>query len=1387
MRRISIALSVAVLAACGNPQHENPFDPLTPAGQQARTSLAGAVTLEPVGGVTPSLAGIQVSVAGRSFSSVTDASGQYVIDSVPPGTYTVQAVLTDYDTASITGVTTSLDTGGTSVTVPTLAMRRVRGTLTGKVDLKLPDATLEITGGASVAVEGVPPAPAMGPGPALLALAPQAALAGTATTDANGNFAIQDVPAPIGSYTLTASKYGYLKQTTTVTFQGGAFVVQTLQLLIDPGSIVGLVVVARAASSFGVTVRARGTTLGGTPWEQVTTTDALGAYRISGLPAGTYNVTFELANHATVATSTSVAPGPDTVLPAAELVPATGAVGGTVTAAGAADHSGTVVEIAGGLDAATTVTDAAGAWRVQGLRVGTSYTATFRRAGYTIPAATTFSITANTTTTLPAAALGVATSAFITGLATVERPAGASGGILVSLTGTDLNGAAVTGSALTGVDGSYTLANLPQGSYTLTFTKSNYTLATQAGLVTMAGRTTAAAPVVLAVARGTVVGNVRLSTGAAGGGFVVEADRSGTVVTLTESGVAVAAPAVTDSLGRYTFADVPAAVSGVAYLVTATRPYYGSSTTLVTPTGGATVNALDITVAVSVSTLSGVVALYDNLQHDKTNNPDSSGVSVRVAGTAFNGTAYAANLSTSTAAGVWTAPNLPAGTYDAVATSTDRTCGAIAQAVVGPGAATTTSSVRCTDAVAPTAPTLGTPTGADGQPGYTRLDSVSVPIALQAIDAVNFRGYQYVKGATPDWSAPADVLGTPASLTFTALTPDATNVLWVRAVDWTDNVSPAVSVTVVQDSTASTLVTLLDTPRPFVNATTTSVTLHGAESDTNFWTYQKCGWSQDPTLACPSTCACPASGPCVCSGLVGSGPGGLGAASCTLDAGAATPSAFAQSLTANQRTCVLARAVDLAGNAGPVAIGAVTSDLTAPTGPIVAPLFDPLTITVHADSVDFRVTNPATDLPSGAGPWSQVAWVEVDTGGGFTPLCPADACHAGGTYAPCSTACACKDPRLVCNGTTFAAIRMPLNGGTANNFAVRAVDTAGNVGSGASQEVRTSGVLTAIATTRANEGPARVRGRTLAYAVNGTGTVVDLGANQRWDASDTSCPFGTVYGYEFSFATLDSSTLVYTDGTNVKVRRAGAGGWCSGDTEVIVGTRSAANFTVQAVAATLDPATGRLERVAWAENDAASTPSASRTWALDAGASGKLLALGSPGQPLAVNVLTRSSYLTTRLELGGNLLILRGGDLSYIQFIDGSYEVLHRPAGGWAIRCPSGRTGVPEERPWPWYYAAELAPRRDSARPSSGCTALRRRARPNPSTRRLRRKPPPLCPETRWSERLSCSEASRRPHPPASANSRSRSSSRRSRPRLWRAPATWAPSSIRRDSGKPPC
>lgn len=1438
MRRISIALTVMSLAACGDLQHESPFDPETPPDQQARTSFSGTVALEPVGGAIPPLNTVAVSVAGQSYSAATDDTGHYTITGVPPGTYTLQAVLDGYETTAVSGITATLDTGGTTVTVPTLSMKRLRADLVGQVQLNLPPSdpalgnpTVETTGGATVLLEAAPPPPPAGLVAGLFAggsTGATGAAAGTAVTDSSGVFVIPAVPAPLSSYTLTTTKYGYVTQTTTVIFTGGAFVVSTVELEVDPGSIAGTVIavgrvdLSGIPDSSGIVVRAKGTTVGGTPYWREGSTAVDGSYRISDLPAGTYGVSFELADHAIASTTAAVIPGSETTLddaqlfhdvgaltgtvdlagaassagavvtatlgtrtestvtdsaggftlsgletgswnvvvrkdpdwiPSAEstavitrnatatfgattlspvstasitgkallegvtdhagttvtltgtdfrgvavaagtttgtdssgnwsftglkagsyqvafthaafdapapvglslvtgqvasvgaltLAASRGGVGGTVTASGAANDAGTVVEIAGGPDPATAVTDAGGAWSVTGLRVGSTYTATYRRTGYTTPAPAGFSVTAGTTTPLGTTDLLVTTTASITGVATVQRPgdAPASAGILVSLTGTDLNGASVTASTDTVSGGAFTLSGLPQGTYTLTFSKEWYESQTRSGLALASGGTATAPAVVLPVATGNVAGQVLLSKGDAAG-FVQGSDCSGVVVTLTGLDAGVSVPtAVTDASGNFRFDSVPVSTTHSPYGVVAQLNNYSPSGGSVTADPSATVTVVPspLTLSVNVGSVTGNVAIDDTGTRVA---PPSGAVTVSVTGAAFNSTAFAA--SAGNVEGNFTLPNLPAGTYTLAASSPNRSCLGSTSITVEAGKALDVTKTPpaytfvCTDSVAPGPVALGVPQGPGAQPGFTSLTGVDVPIVAHASDASsNLRGYQYVAGATPSWTGAPVTTGAVSPVTFPdgTLTADGTWTLWIRAVDWAGNAGPASSVQVVRD-VAPPADVAINTARIHVNATSTTAILTDG-SDANFLSYQWCMLPAGPLEACPAPCT----------------PGDSGASiAITFDA-------------PNRKACVWAQARDKANNlSANLAQVELISDLTPPTGPLIAPLFDPTTLAIHAEYVDFSIVGAARDAPAGGTTdWKNVAWIEVDTGNGFAPLCPDPSCHPGGVYDPCNASCACADEQRLCRGTTFTGLRLPLAANRANQIAVRAVDLAGNYGSGASQQVQTRADEQLLEAADFVDETPRVRGRLAVYSSARDGTykvwMTDLGTDHVWSpATDTACALG--YGNAFggppkADVLRDDEVVRVSNSAELVTTRPGPdGAWCTGD-EPSTFVTGWAGYTFTEVVGSTFGAGGATDRIAFALSENYG------------GANTKYLGIIEGTWTVAWPYDATSDTAATGLALGGEVLLYEIGSTWTVLNSDAVTGSFGGTTTGWTI------------------------------------------------------------------------------------------------------------------------
>lgn len=275
------------------------------------------------------------------------------------------------------------------------------------------------------------------------------------------------------------------------------------------------------------------------------------------------------------------------------------------------------------------------------------------------------------------------------------------------------------GAAVTNAAGEWLLAQVPQGSYTVQTIKEGYETAVVSGVVVElddGGQDVWVAPVTMRVARGTLAGVVQLSAGAVDG-FQPGTDCSGVVVTLSGTGVPLPA-AVTDAAGAYRFVDVPASLAGGAYTVSARKPFYAGDEATASVTADATATAPLLTLTVNPSSATGEALLWDNVANGGANDT-SAGIDVSLTGTAFDGTAFS-RATTTLASGAFALDPLPAGTYDVVATSATRACGAFARVTVTPGDTISLGAVGCVDTVAPSAVVLGDPVAPSGERAATR-------------------------------------------------------------------------------------------------------------------------------------------------------------------------------------------------------------------------------------------------------------------------------------------------------------------------------------------------------------------------------------------------------------------------------------------------------------------------------------------------------------------------------------------------------------------------------------------------------------------------------------------------------------------------------------------
>ncbi|MEI6209493.1 MAG: carboxypeptidase regulatory-like domain-containing protein [Desulfuromonadales bacterium] len=396
---------------------------------------------------------------------------------------------------------------------------------------------------------------------------------GSATTDGSGNYSISGLTN--GSYTVSASKTGYTmsaSQSVTVSSANvtGKNFTATSNTTVNPStySISGQVTSSGVGLS-GVTV----STSGGSA-----TTDGSGNYSISGLANGSYTVSASKTGY-TMSASQSVtvnSANAGGINFTATLIPSTYSISGQVTLNGAG-LSGVTVTLAGSGSTSTT-TDSSGNYVFSGAQNG-SYTVTASKTGYTMSASLSVTVSNANVTGKNFTATVIPSTYSISGQVTLNG-AGLSG-VTVTLAG--------SGSTSTTTDssGNYVFSGAQNGSYTVTASKTGYTMSASLSVtvsnadVTGKNFTATAIPSTYSIS-----GKVTMN----GTGL------PGVTVTLTGSG---STSTTTDSSGNYSFSG---AQNG-GYTVTPTLAGYAF-----TPASRAvTVNGANATVQDFTATNTGSI------------------------------------------------------------------------------------------------------------------------------------------------------------------------------------------------------------------------------------------------------------------------------------------------------------------------------------------------------------------------------------------------------------------------------------------------------------------------------------------------------------------------------------------------------------------------------------------------------------------------------------------------------------------------------------------------------------------------------------------------------------------------------------------------------------
>lgn len=404
------------------------------------------------------LSGATITVTGQAtWTAATSTDGSYRITDITPGSVTISASKTGYQTVSGAG---NITAGGTLVFSPSLsttAPAPTTGELKGTVVDSSTGAPIQ---GAVISIAG--------------------AKTYNTATDASGSFSITSVEA--GAYTLSIAASNYTSQNYTVTISAGAINnMGIIMLILAPttGTVYGTIKDASTGLPLSdVTI----TVAGSTTWTAITASD--GSYQITNIIIGTVTISAGKTGYYT-ATGTGVITAGVTLIfsPSLSTTPptvTTGDLKGMVqdNLTGQPINGATVT--AAGVNTYTAAIGGMGEFFLSAMEPG-SYTVTITAAGY-ISQDYTVSIIEGVTTDIGTVKLSLQpTTGTISGTITDAATGAPLEGVIVTAIG------AATWQATTSSNGAYQITGVTPGTITVSADKMGYDTVSGTGNVTAGG------------------------------------------------------------------------------------------------------------------------------------------------------------------------------------------------------------------------------------------------------------------------------------------------------------------------------------------------------------------------------------------------------------------------------------------------------------------------------------------------------------------------------------------------------------------------------------------------------------------------------------------------------------------------------------------------------------------------------------------------------------------------------------------------------------------------------------------------------------------------------------------------------------------------------------
>ena len=433
--------------------------------------IAGTVTspYEPGGvGLITVQAFLQGVKTGEAISAATGPNGTYQIVGLFPGNYKVAFGAPGFTTVWYPGVSSEASAKPIQVAAQT-TQSNINALVSGEpasiAGQVLTGETPSPTVRVQVLVNGVP----VGSG---------------GVTNAAGRYTLTNLPSP-ATFTLAFSARGFLQSDAQVNVEGGqAVVANTVDLSAGPGQIDGTVTGGKGPLG-GVDIKA--TANGNTFTSATPTSGPVGRFALPRLPTpATYLLNFSKPGFGTRNVAVNLGPGQILTNLEVPLVGGTGSISGTVSGAGRKPLGAVSVTVGGLAKTASTETLTAGevgAYTISGLPTPGTYAVTFTLPGYV-------SQTLGVTLSSDGLATGLNVTLMpalgqIQGAVRDSSTGAALPGVAVSVTNGAQHQQTVTASSPAG---GYSLAQLPPGTYSVTYSLSGY--ASQTALIKlMAGQT----------------------------------------------------------------------------------------------------------------------------------------------------------------------------------------------------------------------------------------------------------------------------------------------------------------------------------------------------------------------------------------------------------------------------------------------------------------------------------------------------------------------------------------------------------------------------------------------------------------------------------------------------------------------------------------------------------------------------------------------------------------------------------------------------------------------------------------------------------------------------------------------------------------------------------